>query len=262
MIDTNAQRLATDAARFNNELPSLIRQKLNERKQSAEKSSSIIQAFKIPIKKRDDIPTTYTIPEIRQKPRIIEAPKVKTFTPEPTLAVEEYEGILTIIKDMALAMERSPRTFSKLKEEEIRDFFVITLNGHYQGNATGETFNGEGKTDILIRHNNANAFIAECKFWGGQKKLTEAIDQLLGYVTWRDTKTAILLFNKQPDLTSVLTKAKEAIQNHPKYKTEFQFKSTELGGTETIKEYKFTHPSDPDKEIYVSLLAFQINERL
>ena len=33
-------------------------------------------------------------------------------------------------------------------EEEIRNFFLIQLNGHYQGNATGETFNGVGKTDI------------------------------------------------------------------------------------------------------------------
>ena len=90
-------------------------------------------------------------------------------------------------------MERSPQTFAKLTEEEIRDFFLIQLNGHYQGNATGETFNGAGKTDILIRYKNANAFIAECKFWSGQKKMTETINQLMGYITWRDTKTAITI---------------------------------------------------------------------
>jgi len=193
MIDTNAKRLQTDAGHFNAELPPLINQKLNERKQKAEANQSIIQAFKIPIKRRDDIPKTYTIPEVRRKPSIVEPPKTKTFTPEPTLPVEEYEYILTIIKDVALAMERSPQTFAKLTEEEIRDFFLIQLNGHYQGNATGETFNGAGKTDILIRYKNANAFIAECKFWSGQKKMTETINQLMGYITWRDTKTAITI---------------------------------------------------------------------
>jgi hypothetical protein len=260
MIETNLQRLSTDAQNFNQELPALIRQKLSERKQNAEKNSLIIQSFKIPIKKRDDIPTTYAIPEIRRKPSIVESPKVKTFTPDPTLTTEEYENILSIIKDMALAMERSPSTFAKLTEEEIRNFFLISLNGHYQGNATGETFNGVGKTDILIRHKNANAFIAECKFWNGQKKMSEAIDQLLGYVTWRDTKTAILLFNKQPDLSAVVTKANEAIKQHKNFKTEYQLNSHDLKNNETIFGYKFVHPSDSDKTIYLTMMAFQITE--
>ena len=260
LIEINAQRLATDIANFNRDLPDLIIRNLNERKKSAEKNQSIIQSFKIPIKKREDIPTTYSIPEIQRKPRIMETSKIKTFKPEPTLAPEEYENILSIIKDMALAMERSPSTFIKLKEEEIRDFFLILLNGHYQGSATGETFNGVGKTDILIRHHNANAFIAECKFWRGQTKLTEAIDQLLGYVTWRDTKTSILLFNKNSDLSSVIKKADETIKKHKNYKSEFCLTSGELSNTETILGYKLTHPSDEDKEIFLTLMAYQINK--
>ena len=32
---------------------------------------------------------------------------------------------------MATLMERSPKTFAKLKEEEIRDHFLLQLNGHY-----------------------------------------------------------------------------------------------------------------------------------
>jgi hypothetical protein len=260
MIEANLQHLAVDVESFNREIPGLIKVKLNERRRDAEKNQSIIQAFKIPIKKRDDIPTTYIIPEIRKKPSIIESPKVKTFISEPTLASEEYENILGIIKDMALAMERSPKTFISLDEEDIRNFFIILLNGHYQGSATGETFNGEGKTDILIRYKNANAFIAECKFWGGQKKMTEAIDQLLGYITWRDTKTSILLFNKQPDLSAVITKANETIRQHKNFKAEYQLVSKELKDNETIFAYKFIHPSDPEKEIYLTLMAFQINK--
>jgi hypothetical protein len=40
----------------------------------------------------------------------------------------------------------------------------VTLNSHYEGAATGETFNGTGKTDILVRHGLDNAFIGQCKF--------------------------------------------------------------------------------------------------
>lgn len=41
-----------------------------------------------------------------------------------------------------------------------------------------ETFNSSGKTDILIRVENRNIFIAECKFWRGPKSFGEAIEQL------------------------------------------------------------------------------------
>ena len=52
---------------------------------------------------------------------------------------------------MAQVMERSPSAFSTMDEESLRSHFLVQLNGHYEGQATGETFNYEGKTDILIR---------------------------------------------------------------------------------------------------------------
>jgi hypothetical protein len=256
-IATNVHNLARDVVLFNAELATLIPALVTERKRVAEQSTSIIQAFKIPVRKRDDVPATYAIPEIRRAPRFVEPTKAKSVAIEPTLESEEYENILTIIKDMALAMERTPSTFARLSEEEIRDFFLISLNGHYQGNATGETFNGSGKTDILIRYKGANAFIAECKFWRGQKHMDQAIDQLLRYVTWRDTKTAILLFSKQP-LTSALTKAKECIARHKHFHSDHQLHSRDLKTAETVEGYRFNHPSDSDKLIYLTLMGFQI----
>jgi len=87
--------------------------------------------------------------------------------------------------------------------------FLFQLNGHYQGQATGETFNSNGKTDILIRYENKNIFIAECKFWRGESLYLKTIDQLLGYVTYRDTKTALLIFIKNKNFTDILNKIKE-----------------------------------------------------
>ena len=68
----------------------------------------------------------------------------------------------------------------------------MQLNGNYEGQAAGETFNYQGKTDILIRSGDRNIFIAERKFWNGPAKPTKTIDQLLGYLSWRDSKAAIL----------------------------------------------------------------------
>lgn len=256
-IETNAHNLARDVELFNAELVTLIPDRIAERKRVAEQSTSIIQGFKIPVRKRDDVPATYAIPQIRRVPRIVEPAKPKTVALEPTLESDEYENILTIMKDMALAMERTPSTFATLSEEEIRDFFLISLNGHYQGNATGETFNGSGKTDILVRYKGANAFIAECKFWRGQKHMDQAIDQLLRYVTWRDTKTAILLFSKQP-LSPALVKAKECIVRHKNFHSEHRMRSGDLNAAQTVAGYRLTHPSDDDKLIYLTLMGFQI----
>jgi hypothetical protein len=86
---------------------------------------------------------------------------------------------------MAHVMERSPHSFTHLGEEDLRQHFLVPLNGHYRGEGKGEVFNSEGKTDILIRVEDRSIFIAECKFCGGQKVASGAIDQLLGYLTWR-----------------------------------------------------------------------------
>ena len=78
---------------------------------------------------------------------------------------EDYESILNIIKHLSLVIERSPHTFIEMQEVDIRTIILVLLNAFYEGTATGETFNGSGKTDILLRHEDKNLFIAECKFW-------------------------------------------------------------------------------------------------
>jgi hypothetical protein len=90
----------------------------------------------------------------------------------------------------------------------------VRLNGQYEGKATGETFNGEGKTDVLIRHEGGNIFIAECKFWRGEKAFLETIDQVLSYLSWRDTKAALSISNKNRDFSSVLAKIKQVAPTH------------------------------------------------
>ena len=165
---------------------------------------------------------------------------------------EEYERILKIISNMTLAMERSPKTFKGLDEEKIRDFFLVFLTGHYEGQAMGEAFNFEGKTDILVRHNNKNLFIAECAFWDGEKYFTEKIDQLLGYVCWRDTKTSVLIFNKNKDFSNVIKQIPEIVKNHPNFKRQLEYKS------ENGFKFILNHRDDKNKELYLTVLAFEV----
>jgi hypothetical protein len=94
-------------------------------------------------------------------------------------------------------MESAPEGFSLLEEEKLRDVLVSTLETHYENLVTGETFRKNGKTDILVRFENKAAFIAECKIWHGIKKFDDAVKQLFGYTTWKDTKVALIVFNKE-----------------------------------------------------------------
>lgn len=134
---------------------------------------------------------------------------------EPTLSDAIYEDVIRTVRALANSMERLPRTARRFKEEEFRDLILFVLNSNYEGLARGEVFNGEGKTDILLPYEDVNAFIGECKFWKGPRQFNDAIDQLLGYTVWRDTKAALLLFIKTGDATSIIAKAHAALRNHP-----------------------------------------------
>jgi hypothetical protein len=45
------------------------------------------------------------------------------------LGGQVYEEIIGITQGMGRALERSPSTFAKLQEEELRDFLLVLLNG-------------------------------------------------------------------------------------------------------------------------------------
>ena len=211
-------------------------------------------ALGFPIKKRDGAPTTYAVPVQRRQPRIERPPaSAEKFKPEPALALEEYENILAIMRSMVRVMEQSPNAFESMGEEDLRTQFLVQLNAQYEGRATGETFNYQGKTDILIRADEGgNVFIAECKFWGGEKQFLETIDQLLSYLTWRDTKAAVLIFNRNVNFTDVLKKITDTAPKHPCYKR------TLTGGDESTFRYVFHHPTDVNRELFLSVMAFDV----
>lgn len=252
-ITAYLQWVRNDVDNFNNSLESYVKGLIKTRKEKLLKDRNLVSALDIPIKKRDDTSWTYSIP-VKPKKIKIKLPQIRSekFKPEPTLAMGIYEDILAIIQNMALVMEKSPKAFSKMREENLRDHFLVQLNGQYVGQAMGEVFNYQGKTDILIRYENANVFIAECKFWKGKKNLLETVDQLLKYITWRDTKTAILLFNRGGNLSEILRKIPEIVNKHSCYK-----RKLEISG-ETKSRYVLHHPDDSNREFLLTIMAFNI----
>jgi hypothetical protein len=96
-----------------------------------------------------------------------------------------------------------------------------------------------------------NVFIAECKIWEGKEKFLATIDQLLErYVCWRNTKVAILVFNRLKNFTRVVTEIRKNIGLHPLYER----KDKDLD--ETTSRYVFRQAGDPDRKVVLTVMAF------
>lgn len=237
----------------NSALSGLALQAIEQRRARLLAQSQRASALGIPVRRRDDAPKTYAIPMTRRNatpslPPASSAP----FTPEPTWAMEQYEQALKIMQDMAIVMERSPGAFKSMNEEALRQHFLVQLNGQFEGKATGETFNMEGKTDILLREGDRNVFIAECKIWKGPKGFGEAINQLLGYATWRDGKTAILLFNRGVDTSTVLAGIDTTMKQHPNFKRSVNWPH------ESGFRYVLSSKGDANRELILTVLVFHV----
>ena len=232
-------------ARLN--LAGQARQAIEARRARLLQDRNLVSGLGFAVKPRAGGATDYAAPQVRRKiePKLPPASSTP-FKPEPVLQEQHYQHILNVIDNMTVVMERSPT------EEDIRQHYLVQLNGHFEGAATGETFNHQGKTDILIRADGKNIFIAECKFWRGEKQFIETVDQILSYLSWRDTKAAIILFNRNKDFSQVLAKIKEARAAHqhrkhgPKVESETRFR------------YVVGNPSDHSREIILTVVAFDV----
>ena len=215
---------------FNNNAPSLIRQQVTARKQRLKVQEGIVQRLGIPLKRRSDAPAVESIQIKRKLVKPLPPPPQSGFQPEPGISDDDYKHILAVIRHEGRTFEATPKTYAVHDEEELRDIILAHLNGHYEGGATGETFRRSGKTDIRIEDNNRAAFVAECKVWRGGKELSSAVNQLLGYLTWRDCKAAILIFNKQnAKFTELLMKVPETLEAHTKFKRSLGRRGPESG---------------------------------
>jgi hypothetical protein len=174
-----------------------------------------------------------------------------TATSTPDCWPTFFINFTSMLRNQRNALERTPSLAAELKEEQIRDILLVGLNAQFQGQAGGELFNGEGKTDILVRVEDRDIFIGECKVWSGPKTMNDALDQLFRYLVWRDTKAAILLFIRNGDVTAVIKKAIAKIEEHPNRKRRGRRHDGE-------EQYEFTmHARDDlERDIHLTLIPF------
>lgn len=203
-----------DAKSYNNSLRGIIENSLNSRKEKASSFAQFSKILEIPLKRNKYAPNATPIQLKRVNKASPMKPANKVVLPEYSIRSEDYTNINNIIFMCGSSMEKTARTYISFDEEQLRDQLLATLNTHYD-NATGETFRKAGKTDILIEFDNKAAYIGECKIWHGDKAFSEAINQLMSYATWRDSKVSLIVFNKHnKSFQSILSKIDEWVQNN------------------------------------------------
>lgn len=248
--------LLLDIKMFNNSLSGHITEKICERKTKFLQKNEFMSSLGVPLKKKSDTSQTFSVPKpnLRTKISIIK-PSVsnEVFKPEPTLNDEIYNQILKLINDIGKNFERLPSIYKDKGEEDLRDHIIMTLDPNFEyGSVTGETFNKTGKTDIQLRYDSSVIFIAECKFWTGEKGYLKTISQLLNYLTWRDTKASAIIFVRQKEFSSILEKVKEVTNSHENY-LGFVSKSDE-----NWFNYRFHLNGDKNREVKLAIQLFHL----
>lgn len=227
-----------------------VRQLLTQRRDRIQKRHALAGALGFPLSRRNDPPEQVPL---RRKAigTARRAPQERgPYTDEPALTDAQYEDALAVVRSTLLAMERTPSVASGKAEEDLRDQILVQLNGTFEGAATGETFVQKGKTDILVAVDERHVFVGECKWWSGPKAFSDAVDQLIGYLPWRNEKAALILFIDRRDASSVIKKTDETIRAHSAFKR--VGKQTEDPTVQ--RNFVLGHPDDPEREIHAAVM--------
>ncbi|WP_410646537.1 hypothetical protein [Amycolatopsis sp. cmx-4-54] len=245
----------SDIAVATRQIKEVVLSRLARRRRRLSQSGALLAALDIPIKK---VPPTEAleIPIIRRPVAPQKVAHGSAGQDEWRLSRTVYEQIVDTIIRFAHALERRPLSAQGLIPDEptLRDWMNFMLNANYEHESgeeifvAGEAINGKGKTDILVRHQGRNAFIGECKFWKGEEEFNKAIDQLLGYLVWRDTKAAIILFIKNKNASAVIETADACIRRR-------QCKPATLSDQPARRrDYTLASPHDADQMISLALI--------
>lgn len=249
MIGAQAQMLA----QYHSGLDSRIRAIIGQRRVEVEKLHGLAAAFNIPVVKKAGMPEFKPVEMAKRITRPLPRPPVAGYKPEPAITNESYEELLSIIRHAGASFEGAPQTYQPLGEEGLRDNVLSHINVVFEGKATGETFRKYGKTDIRLEEESRSAFVGECKLWGGEKVLLDALSQLLGYTTWRDCKAALVIFNKSvAAFSAVQATIDSSLRTHPNF---LRALSTGKAG-----EWRFDFQSQEDvgREVTVHVFAFNL----
>ncbi|MDD5396594.1 MAG: hypothetical protein PHW24_00875 [Candidatus Moranbacteria bacterium] len=226
------------------QIPKFIEERKRKLSEDKDKIDALIKTINIPLKKKES--------EAVKRVQLDTKPLIKKIRPNPSLP-EVYEldrekvvDIISIIDNQGRQFEKTPDTYKTIGEEGLRNVLLVSLNTVFEGKATGETFSNKGKTDIYLCIDKGNILVCECKIWGGKELYNETIDQLLGYLTWRQNYGIIITFVKQVNFSKVIEQIPDIVKSHSSYTRGYLQKDT----THFISHHKLNGDDIKDVEIH------------
>jgi hypothetical protein len=211
-----------EISRYGKELMGKINMVITMKKEQIQKENSIIEEISetiaIPLRQKVEASSVIPIPlETKKRIKPVMAERKTEKQTEFVLERDNFEAVLTLVDNCCEMFERTPDTYSRLKEEDLRNIILSSLNSVFEGEAVGEAFSKEGQTDIYLKIKKGQVFIAECKFWKGPKAIGETVKQIFKYLTWRNSYGVVILFSRNKGFTDVLNIMPEAITKLPSY---------------------------------------------
>ena len=102
-------------------------QGIKSRREKILKDRELVEKIGFPIRRRQDTPNTYIAPQVKRAitPKLPPA-STEPYKPESTLDIQDYEHILSVVSNMVMVMERSPKAFSHMDEEALRPTLPCT----------------------------------------------------------------------------------------------------------------------------------------
>lgn len=248
-ININVSNINNDLSGFSSRLESIATEAVNKRFEQVNKLDAIKTALKIPLEKTNN---PSPLNQVGVTVKKIAPLSTKKEEAGAYISDGDYRHIIDSMRSAGASMETN-RASEFQDEEALRDVMLVVLSGAItNGIAGGELFHKKGKTDISIPFENKATFVAECKVWKGSKYINEGVNQLLGYTTWRDAKTALVLFNKdnanfsaiQNQIVDIFTSRKDYVKSIKQRDGEWRF--------------VLTKPDDPGRQIEVHVLLFDM----
>jgi hypothetical protein len=257
-VTANVDNINADLLTFKGKISRTFDQEYENQKKKALSENDFFEKLNIPVNKNTEV--IFKVPEISKKKvpePIVDKKTDKKFVEVPSMDDKFYLDVLTILYQFFKSVEKKPSVYKPKDEQALRDYVLPILETRYESSTvTGETFNKGGKTDILIKHkDNTNLFVAECKFWTGEIGMMDTINQLFDrYLTWRDSKAAIIFFVTNKEFSKVLKTIQDSIGKH------VYFVRENGNHGESSFSYILHFPLDKGKFVYLEVMAFHFPE--
>ena len=244
------ENMNTDVIKINRDLEIYIKNTFKNKKETLIKENDFFASLDIPESNSEKIhrTETYSVPINFQDKISINFNEISELN--PTLDYKTYNKLLTSLYKYCSSFEQHLEICKHHNEEGIRDLILAHLTSITDETVAAEAINRSGKTDLLVKHGFHNIFVAECKIWYGKKTYLDAITQLLSYLTWKDSKTAIIIFVRNQGMSHVLNEIKKHTSSHA------NFKRFNRCYGENWFEYEFFND---DIAFFLSVLVFKID---